>query len=311
MRILSAAAAAVAALSLAVPAAGAQADTLGQVTVHVQHRADNGHGQPATWAHDTFTRTATIRTGTAEGSYQVELAGKGTFTTVKGGGEPSGSGATVKRRVTGDFAESLVATVTGGTPRSKRALGNLDGDTFGGKTTRANAQAFIGKLFKGDVQVHTAAYTYVYETRTADGANICERWVDSSGNNDGQADDAGTFIGRNCDAGAPLVTAKAKCRMSKTDKRETWTITAGPRAVRVWAWVYYPGATGAHVKNGWLHLPNGSGAYDLAANQVKEITSPYGGGLAVHARVLRKDGSYGKAPEAKVWTTSNHKVTCK
>lgn len=304
-RILAALAATAAALSLSLVATGAQADTVATVTVHVKNRADNGHGTPATWAHDTWDRTATIETGDAAGVYTVALSGKGSFKTVKGAGEPSGSGATVQRKATGDFSESLTATVHG-TPKGKRALGNLNGDTVGGKSKRAAAQAFIAKLFRKGAEVTTSAYTYTYETP-------CERWVDSNANNDGQADDAGQIVGKKCDpTTAPFVpstmTAAPVCHVTP-GTRERWTLTRtsdNDRKITAIGWIYYPRSKydAAHgtdnARDGWTYL----GDVSIAAGaKARTVTSPYGGGLAVHYWD-------GHGHMAKLWKTSSAKAVC-
>lgn len=121
-----------------------------------------------------------------------------------------------------------------------------------------------------------------------------------------------TFAGRAYDMTckpAPSVpsvlTAKAKCRVSKTDKRELWTISnvSGGRDRQFWAWVWSPNPHPGQRGDGWYHLPNGHGSYTVKAGKSLDITSGWGGTLSVKYYD-------GKGNLKALRATSNHKVTC-
>lgn len=261
---------AVAALGLlaagfAVPAQAAAAQT---VTSTVKNHADNGHGTPAHWADDTWTRTSTITPGDTDGTYTVHLAGKGTFATVKDAGSPNGGGATVGAKVSGDFAEDLTATVTGAKQRGATGLNNINNKVYDDKTTvHFTTTEWIKHLFakNGDgATVNITAYTYKYGTG-------CETWTDANTNNDGQDETAGNITGKKCPVFVPSVLKAAnKCRASKSDKRNYWVVSnQGPRDRTYWLHVSYNGTS------------TYGGEHSVASNKSATVVTSHGGKLTV------------------------------
>lgn len=281
----------------------AQADTTDvTLTTTVKNHADNGHGSPSHWADDTFVRTTTIHHESGD-TYTVTLTGTGTFKTVKGAGSPNGSGDKVARTAKGVFTEWLTATVHGSL-KGKVALHNLDGTIYNDKRkTHKTTGQWLVAPFKKNAQAATTAYSYTYQSS----ACSAEKWTDASTNNDGQGAAAGNVTGKKC---TPFVlsvlTAKAKCRVSKADKREIWTVTnvSGGRDRQFWAWVWSPNPHAGQRKDGWFHLPNGHGSYTVKAGKSLDIVSGWGGVLSVKYYD-------GKGDLKALRASSNHKITCK
>lgn len=275
-------------------AAPAQAADVQSVTTTVKNHADDGHGSPSHWADDTWTRKSTITPGDTDGTYTVHLTGTGSFTTVKDAGAPNGSGTTVGAAVTGDFAEDLTATVTG-TPKSAAQLARIDGNTYDDANgVTYTTTEWIKHLFTSASTPTIGNETYRYEyTRP------CESWVDADDNNDGQAEDAGNITGKDCTPTTPpfvksVLNVAAKCRYSKTDKREAWNVSnvAGGRTRTFWLHVSYNGKT------------TYEGEHTVAAGDTNPVTTAHGGKL--------KLGYYdGAAHHIVKYAWSNAKVLCK
>jgi hypothetical protein len=159
---------------LAVPAT-ASAHTLPKCAVVHDHiaKTDNGHGTPSEWADLSLNRTTTVC------GNQVTLVDRGTLWTRKGAGTPNGTGGQILNRVPGVVRGVYHLTVSGG------QLAHQHGDTS------ASSTEYVKSLFSDGTTVTGGAYAWAYGTR-------CERWLDSSANNDGQGAAAGNITGKLC-----------------------------------------------------------------------------------------------------------------
>jgi hypothetical protein len=280
---------------IAPQAASAAADQV--VHTQVRNHPDNGHGTPSHWANDTWNRTTTLHDN-GNGTFKVTLQGTGTYKTIKDAGSPNGTGAKVKRVATGQFTETLTATVTGSL-KGKTALHNLDGTIYNdGKKVKKTTGQWLVTPFKSGATAHIDSYSYTYAAKGG-----CETWTDASDNNDGQGAAAGNITGAKCTAPfvPSVLVAKAKCRYSKTDKRELWTVSnvAGGRTRDFWSWVWSPNPHPGQRADGWLYL----GKRTVAAGQTVNLTTGWGGVLSV--KYYDGQGNL-KALRA----SSNHNVTC-
>ncbi|MGH3373193.1 MAG: hypothetical protein ACRDP6_00495 [Actinoallomurus sp.] len=136
-------------------------------------KTDTGHGTPAAWADLSLNRTTKVCGGT------VTLVDTGTLATRTGAGTPNGTGGQITRRVPGVVHGTYHLTVSGG------QLAHQHGDTT------LSSTEYVKSLFTDGTTVSGGAYAWTYATR-------CERWVDSSANDDGQGAAAGNITGRRC-----------------------------------------------------------------------------------------------------------------
>jgi hypothetical protein len=136
-------------------------------------KTDSGHGTPAAWADLSLNRTTTVC-----GSH-VTLIDKGTLLTRVGAGTPNGTGGQITNRVPGVVRGAYRLTVSGGT------LAHQHGDTS------LSSTEYVKSLFSDGTTVTGGDYAWAYATR-------CERWLDSSKNNDGQGAAAGNITGKLC-----------------------------------------------------------------------------------------------------------------
>lgn len=178
----------------------------------------------------------------------------------------------------------------------------------GTSNKQADPEKFVGATTKwGELtqQTKVASFGIGYVRTPADGTETVVKSV--------------TFVGKTYDltckpAFTPSkLTAKAKCRINGTSK-QTWTLSRVPgseqhRKVTAIAWVYYPNSKydKAHSygptddpNDGWTYLGDVSVPADSPHHT---ITTPYGGGLAVHYWD-------GQATKSRLWTTSSAKVVC-
>lgn len=170
-------------------------------------KTDNGHGTPAEWADLVMHRTTTV-CGDAEHGYTVTLTDSGKLFTRPGAGTPNGTGGHISRRVGGSVNGTYHLTVTGGTfTRSHR---NVAG----------SSTEYVRSLFNGDAQVAGGVYSWAYTTR-------CEKWVDSSANNDGQGAAAGNITGKRCGRPHPSPTGTATPSPTPSSSATDGPSTAG------------------------------------------------------------------------------------
>lgn len=173
--------------SVAAYALTASADVV--VTAIVKNHPDNGHGNPSHWALDSFTRTMVIhKTGT--NTYTLTTTDKGTFTTIKGAGSPSGAaGVQISRKLTGQFSSTGTGHVTGSLVANPKSLsGKVYDDAHG--TPFPSSGAWAATFFtQGSTVSPFDHYSFTYTT--AD-----EKWVDADTNNDGQDPSAGNITGK-------------------------------------------------------------------------------------------------------------------
>jgi hypothetical protein len=161
------------AVALALPAA-AQTQLPKCSTVHDHiNKTDNGHGTPSAWADLSLNRTTTVC------GDKVVLVDKGTLLTRTGAGTPNGIGGQILGRVPGVVRGVYHLTVSGGT------LAHQHGDTS------LSSTEYVKSLFSEGTTVTGGAYAWAYATR-------CERWLDSSKNDDGQGAAAGNITGKPC-----------------------------------------------------------------------------------------------------------------
>lgn len=236
----------------------AQGDTV--VTATVKHHPDNGHGTPSHWAADSFTRTMVIHKN-PDNTYTLTTTDKGTFTTVKGAGSPSGAaGKQITSTLTGAFASSDLGHATGTLVTNPGSFsGRTYDDTAVGGTPFPGSGAWANIFFTGGAVSPFDHYSFTYAT--AD-----EKWVDADTNNDGQAATAGNITGK---LSSRLVAANT-CRLSNGHSNR-W-IVKNVRGDRPRPFLYH---VSYHGKWG----PVGSGT--VAAGHSTVLTTPTGGYLAV------------------------------
>jgi hypothetical protein len=214
------------------PAHATTADVVVKATI-VEH-ADNGHGTPAHWATDSFTRTLTIHQSGPH-AYTLTTTDSGSFTTIKGAGDPAGHGVPIKRILTGSFASTGSGTATGdliSNPQSKsgKIYDDVHGTPFPGSGTWAD------QFFASGATVNPFdSYRFTYTT--AD-----EQWVDASTNNDGQDQAAGDITGK---LSSKLVIGPCTAKTT-----QTWKVSnvRGDRARTVTWWTYDKGVRSAGHK---------------------------------------------------------------
>jgi hypothetical protein len=176
----------VAIVALAVPtAASAHAAQLTNCTTVHDHitKTDNGHGTPSAWADLSMNRTTTI-CGDEKAGYDVKLVDKGSLWTRPGAGSPNGVGGQILNRVPGKVYGLYTLHATGG------KLVNHHGDTS------LSSTEYVKSLFSDGTTVTGGPYAWAYATR-------CEKWLDSSLNNDGQGTAAGNITGKLCGKPTP------------------------------------------------------------------------------------------------------------
>lgn len=203
------------------------------VTAVIKEHADNGHGTPAHWATDSFTRTLKIHE-TSPGNFALTTTDTGSFTTIQGAGAPAGSGKVISRILTGAFAGSGAGTATGTlitnpASRSGRVFDDVHGTPFPGSGDWAK------DFFTSGASVSPFGTAYSFSYTTAD-----EKWVDSSTNNDGQDPAAGDITGR----------LSSLLAITPLGGLKTWKVSnvRGDRARTFTYWSYYKGKKSAGVK---------------------------------------------------------------
>lgn len=191
---------------------GGQFNGAATASTKVINDPDSGHGNPAVWAHDDFTRTVSVkRTGTASLSncgigaatcyaYTASLHDVGSFTTVPGAGAPNQAapytGKVEKSPArTGDLDGQYAITfyASSATPKASLVANfhNDGGVAASGEFTSTN---WVEQFFPAGTTFGTGpnggAYKWVYTL-----SNPAQRWVDSSSNGDGNLSGDGEITG--------------------------------------------------------------------------------------------------------------------
>jgi hypothetical protein len=208
---------------------------------------DNG------WARDTFIRTAKI-VGSGH-HYTVTITDSGTFQTVKGQPSPNAGAATVSRSLPGTFSGGGTFAVTGSIKSSSalEALPDVFDDSDGTHITTGN---WFKQFFNhGATSPGITAWKWLYST---DDEQMTQE--------DGKA-----IVGDITGKLTSHLMGASKCRVSKSDKRNVWTVKniKGDRSRDFKVWVRYNGK----------YSPTQHGT--VAAGSSVEITTPNGGRLTV------------------------------
>lgn len=226
------------------------------VTATVKNHPDNGHGMPSQWADDTFVRTMTIHQ-TGPNAYTITTADKGTFTTRKGAGSPSGAvGVQIARKLTGAFSSTGTGHVTGSLVANPKSLSGKTYDDAHG-TPFPSSGAWAATFFTPSSTVSPFDH-YSFTYTTAD-----EKWVDADTNGDGTSPSAGNITGKL----SSKLAAASLCRI-KGGHRNRWTVkdVQGDRAVPFTYRVSYHGkwsatAHGMVAVGGSVILTTATGGY--------------------------------------------------
>jgi hypothetical protein len=205
------------------------------VTAKVREHPDNGHGSPAHWATDSFTRTMRIH-ATGPNAFELTTTDTGTFTTIKGAGRPAGHGGTISRIVTGAFAGSGKGTATGALVANPASLSGRTFDDVHG-TPFPGSGAWANEFFGSGATVSPFGGSYSFSYKTAD-----EKWVDASDNGDGTDPAAGDITGK---LSSLLVINPCHAR-----RTTVWRVTnaRGDRSRTFTYWSYYKGQKSAGAK---------------------------------------------------------------
>lgn len=264
-RLLAVGAAVAASLAFTVGFAAAPADADTSVTSTATIRNAPDDGNPA-WARDTFTRTTTITPGEKAGTYLVKIADKGTFKTHKGAKSPNDAG-TKMRKDTGTLTGSGEFTVTGAKLRGHNGLNRLDGRIYheGKYATKADVPTkfttahWALQFFKKGAQGSGITnWTWTYKTQ-------CESMTQTP---DGVT---GNITGKKQCFMPSVLKAANKCRASKTNKANFWTVS---------------NVQGGRDRTYWLHVSYGGkttyeGQHSVAAGDTAVVRTSHGGKLTV------------------------------
>lgn len=252
----------------ALPAQAIVSDTV--ISVSVKGKPDNGYGTPSHWADLTFTRTVTVHPQATPGTYEVTVTDAGNMTTRKNAGSPNND-VPISRKLTGTYTSTVhYGIVTGTLDQNK--IGDFDGNVYDVKAgvTLPSTASWSKALFEdGATGGDISSYQFLYKTLDE---QWDERWNDGTddrfdNNNDGQYASAGDITGKL----TSKLTAANKCRVSKADKRNAWTVSnvQGDRSRTFSYWIKYNNAYSAH----WLAT--------VAPGQTVQIITPFGGRLTV------------------------------
>ena len=252
----------------ALPAQAVAADTV--ISVTIKNKPDNGYGSPSHWADLNFTRTVTVHPQAVAGTYEVTVKDAGTFLTRKDAGSPN-NGVAIYRKLGGIYSSTVHYGIVTGT-LDGNAVGDLDGNVYDVKagvnppgTGAWSKLLFNAGVTGGDI----TSYQFLYKTLDE---QWDERWNDGTddrfdNNNDGQYASAGDITGKF----TSKLTAANKCRFSKTDKRNAWSVSnvQGDRSRTFSYWIKYNNVYSAH----W--------SATVAPGQTVQVITPYGGRLTV------------------------------
>lgn len=223
----------------------------------IQNRPDNGHGTPARWAYDNFTRKLLVvespqgcpgMPATGDTCYAASISDSGTFDAILGAGAPAGRGGQITHAVHGTLIGSYA--VTAYAPDTDTLTGTVpatEDDNFADPTGVHTTTNWLTQAFAtpGDVVVGASlGYDWTY-------TDTCERWSDASTNNDGQDPSAGNITGLNfCAVGASNVVqvknrATGKClnEDKNTGLLSTYACESGTYVSLRWKVVTYSDGT--------------------------------------------------------------------
>lgn len=226
------------------------AQAVGGITVeqNVSNRQDDND-----WARDDFKRTAKIvGSGT---TYTVTLTDEGTFTTKKGEPSPNAGAAVLSRSLKGSFEGGGVFHVTGHLKSSSaiEALPDSFDDTDGVNITTGN---WWKQFFKSSA--------------TSPGI-VGWKWAYATADETMVQEDGKPIVGDITGKLTSKLTAANKCRVSKKDKRNVWTVSnvQGDRSRTFSYWVKYNNLYSAHFSAA------------VAPGQTVQVITPGGGRLTV------------------------------
>lgn len=269
--------------ALGVPTAHADADTV--VTVTIKSKPDNGYGSPSHWADLTFTRTVIVHP--AGPKFEVTVKDSGTLVTRKGAGSPNND-VTIARKLPGTYTSTVnYGLVTGSLDANK--VGDVDGNVYDVKAgVDPPATGAWSKLLFSPGATGGAISSYQFLYKTLD-ETWNERWNDGTddrfdNNNDGQDSTAGDITGKL----TSKLAVSTKCRMSKTDKRNVWSVknVQGDRVREFWYWLRYANGTFTPAVHGSV-LP-GATVF---------VTTPAGGRITV-----KSFNGYGEQKRIYAWS---------
>lgn len=225
----------------------------------VQNRPDNGHGTPARWAYDNFTRKLTLTLAnpascpgmpaTGDTCYVATISDSGTFDAILGAGAPAGTGGQITHSVHGTMAGTYNLTAyapDADDPNLGGTVPATENDNFTDPTGVHTTTNWLTQAFPtpGDVVVSGGAYSWKY-------ADTCESWTDASTNNDGQDPSAGNITGLNFCAVASSNMVQVKNRATgkclnedkNTGLLSTYTCLPGTYVSLRWKVVTYSDGT--------------------------------------------------------------------
>lgn len=253
-------------LVLGVTSVPASAETGLIVVQEISNRKDDNG-----WARDTFTRTSEIK-GSGN-KYTVTITDSGKFQTVKGEPSPN-AGVTISRSLPGVFNGTGVFKVKGHLISDAKIADLPDAfdDTNGTQIKTGDWY----KQFFGKKATSTGIHKWTWSYSTDD-----EKMVQAEGH-----PIAGDITGK---LSSHLI-GKSKCRVSKADKRNVWTVTnvKGDRSRDFKVW----------VKSNGKYSPTQHGT--VAAGKSVEVVTPNGGRLSVWSY----DG-YGKLLKNYSWSKAS------
>lgn len=241
------------------------------------HADDCGGGNH--WANTTFTRKTTIVKTVDEAgpqdTYKITISDDGIFAGIYNAPSLFDTKTLLLRSITGTMTGGATYTVTGALKTSY----DNDGDVYDdGNAQNTNcAGSWPSKFFKtGYTGGINEDWSWTYKT-------LDETMVNAAAGNTGNI--TGKLTSK--------LTAANKCRASKTDKRNVWTVSnvQGDRSRTFSYWIKYNN----------VYSPRWSAT--VAPGQTLQVITPYGGRLTV---------SYwdGYNVNKRVYAYSNHTILC-
>jgi hypothetical protein len=219
------------------------------------HADDCGGGNH--WANTTFTRKTTIVKTVDEvgpkDTYKVTISDDGIFNGIYNAPSLFDTNRPLLRSISGSMTGGATYTVKG----SLKTSYDNDGDVYDDNNTQNTncAGSWPSKFFKtGYTGGINNDWGWTYKT-------LDETMVNAAAGNSGNI--TGKLTSK--------LTAANKCRMSKSDKRNVWTVSnvQGDRSRTFSYWIKYNNAYSAH----W--------SATVAPGQTIQVITPYGGRLTV------------------------------
>ena len=268
----------------------AQADADVVISVKILNKPDNGYGSPSHWADLTFTRTVIVHPVLTK--FEVTVKDSGKFVTRKGAGSPNND-VTIARKLPGDYTSTVNYGLVDGTIDGNK-VGDIDGNVYDVKAgvNPPGTGAWSKLLFEdGATSGAISSYQFLYKTLDE---QWDERWNDGvddrfDNNNDGQNATAGDITGRL----TSKLSVVTKCRVSKTDKANRWTVSnvQGDLSRTFHYWLRYSNGTYAKGNAPVTVLPGSSVVVTTPAGG--RITIRYWNGEGVEKRAYAYS-NYGK-----------------